>query len=885
MKTSKDIRQQFIDFFVQRGHQDVPSAPVVPRDDPTLMFTNAGMNQFKPYFLGLATPENRRIVDTQKCIRVSGKHNDIEEVGYDTYHHTFFEMLGNWSVGDYYKKEAIAWAWELLTKVWGLPKERLYATIFGGSETVPADDEAKRLWTEMTDIDPSHVKPFGKKENFWMMGDTGPCGPCSEIHIDLTPDGSGGPLVNEGHPLVMELWNLVFIQFNAEEDGSLRELPARHVDTGMGFERACAVIQCTDNCRDFTRPISNYDTDVFTPLLAEMSRLSGQTYTKGQSMDKVSIAMRVCADHVRMISFSVADGATPGNEGRGYVIRRLLRRAARHGRDLGFKEPFLWKLVGVLAETMGHQFPEIVRERQKIEEIIKHEETLFGVTLDRGMALFEEAAQGKTEIPGEIAFRLYDTFGFPLDLTQVMARERGITVDEAGFNQHMTQAKEKARAARKQIVVSAEAETLDLPQTPFLGYETLVTDTLVKAVLGKGNELDVVLEETPFYAEMGGQVGDTGKLGDFVVTDTQAREGIVLHHLKVDGDRPEVGQLVTALVDRARRLEIQRHHTATHLLHWALREVLGKEVRQQGSLVAAERLRFDFGHREPVKPADLKVIEGLINDRILENEGVSWFEVPMGEKPESVIAFFGDTYGARVRVLKIGGEGSGRLPEPVYDGFSMELCGGTHLRHTGEMGPFRIVSETGVAAGVRRIEAVVGNSALASIQRDLNLLTHVSDRLAVPPAEMEKRVESLLETLKKLEKELATERHRAANAGVNELIGQAKTVGDVPVIAANLGARDNEYLLATADALRDGGFKGVAVLAGTGNGKVSLVAMVDKDLTKQGYHAGKLIGEVAKKAGGGGGGRPDLAQAGGKDPAKVGEALDAVPTLVGAQKK
>ncbi|HEY4001764.1 MAG TPA: alanine--tRNA ligase [Candidatus Xenobia bacterium] len=887
---SRDIRQSFMDFFTQRGHHQVPSAPVVPHDDPTLLFTNAGMNQFKPYFLGQATPEHRRVVDTQKCIRVSGKHNDVEEVGYDTYHHTFFEMLGNWSFGDYYKREAIAWGWELLTKVWGLPKERLYATVYGGDEKVGADVEAERLWAEVTDIDPSHIKRFGRKDNFWMMGDTGPCGPCSEIHIDLTPDASGGALVNQGSPLVMELWNLVFIQYNAEPDGSLRELPSKHVDTGMGFERACAVVECTDRGRDFTRPISNYDTEVFQPIIRRLAEMSNQRYAPGMSEDKPSIAMRVVADHLRMVSFSLADGVVPSNEGRGYVVRRLVRRAARHGRDLGFKEPFMWQLVEILASTMGDVFPEIVREQTKIANLVKAEETSFLTTLERGIGLFEEAAgrlrQGE-EFPGETAFRLYDTYGFPIDLTQVMARERGMQVDVPGFERHMEEQRKRAREARVQVVVSAAAENMDLPPTFFTGYEELDTPTHVRAVLEQGKELQIVLEKTPFYAEMGGQIGDTGVLeadhGSISIQDTQAKEGVVLHRAAIDhGRRPEVGEQVVAHVNHLRRWNIQRHHTATHLLHWALREVLGTDVRQQGSVVEPDRLRFDFTHNEQVKAEQLRAIERLIQERILENEGVSWFEIPKGQKPENVISFFGDKYGGRVRVLKIGGQGSGLVDAPIYDGYSMELCGGTHVRHTGDMGLFRFTSESAIAAGVRRVEAVVGNAAMASIQRDLDVLHGLSSRLAAPTADLEKRIEGLLDNVKRLEKELGTERAGGAVGQARQLVSSARTVGDIQLIVANVGQRDADYLRLVADALK-GQFTGIAVLAGTGDGKVSLLAWVDKALVSKGFHAGKLIGELARQVGGGGGGRPDLAQAGGKDVSALPAALASVDGLLMAQ--
>jgi len=881
-----EIRQSYLDFFAKYDHLIVDSASVVPHDDPTLMFTNAGMNQFKPYFLGQATPERRRIADTQKCIRVSGKHNDLEETGVDTYHHTFFEMLGNWSFGDYYKKEAIEWAWELLTKVWGLPKERLYATVFGGDEEkgLPADEEAEKLWASVTNIDPSHILRFGAKDNFWMMGETGPCGPCSEIHIDLTPDMSGGPLVNQGSPLAMEIWNLVFIQFNAESDGSLRELPAKHVDTGMGFERVCAVVECTDGGKDFTRPISNYDTEVFRPLLDEIRSLSGRTYTPGQSSDIDSIAMRVIADHIRMVSFAIADGALPGADGRGFVVRRLLRRAARYGRKLGLTEPFMWKLVSVLETSMGKVFPELTRERAKLEKVIRQEEERFNETLDRGIGHFEEVvttlSSGAT-FPGEAAFKLHDTYGFPLDLTQLMARERGFEVDEDGFKTHMDSQKERARAAQVKHVVHAAAEELELHPTPFVGFDELEAETSVEHVLPAEKYSDVVLARTPFYGEMGGQVGDTGWLhldeGEPVkVISTARKEGVFYH--RVEGTVP-AGAEVRAEVDRDRRLAIERHHTATHILHWALREVLGKDVRQQGSLVAPDRLRFDFTHGEGVQPAQLRTIERMINEHVFYNDGVSWFEIPYKDKPESVVAFFGDKYGELVRVVKIGGS-----PGITFDGYSMELCGGTHTRRTGELGPFRFLSEGAIAAGIRRVEAVCGQPALDSIAADLEVIERLSRKLGVPSAQLEARLESMLEGQKALERQLDQARRAEAVLEAGRLLEVQTKVGEVPVLASNVGAHGGDFLRLVADALRPK-FQGVAVLAGTDGEKVALLAMVDKGLVKQGYHAGNLIRELAKKVGGGGGGRPDLAEAGGKNPAALGAALQEVPQLVKAQGK
>ena len=890
---SAEIRQSFFDFFANKEHKIVPSAPVVPHDDPTLIFTNAGMNQFKPYFLGLAQPPSRRIADTQKCIRVSGKHNDLEETGHDTYHHTFFEMLGNWSIGDYYKKEAITWAWELLTEVWKLPKERLYATVFEGDDQVPADVEAENLWKECTDIDHEHILRCDRKDNFWMMGDTGPCGPCTEIHIDLTADGNGKELVNNDSPLAVELWNLVFIQFNAEADGSLRPLPATHVDTGMGFERVCAVIECTKGGTVFDGQVSNYDTGVFQPIIKELQKLSGSNYTRGQSQDEESIALRVCADHIRMISFAIADGALPSSDGRGYVVRRLLRRAARYGRRLGLLEPFLFKLVHVLVETMGEAFPEIKEQQSKIETIIKAEETSFNQTLDRGLTLFEAEAEklkkeGTKVFPGGEAFKLYDTFGFPLDLTQSMARENGMEVDEPEFQRQMEAQRSRARAAQSKVVVSAEESELDLPVTPFSGFQQTAEVSEVAAIVENEKHLAVVLSGTPFYAEKGGQMGDTGLLvvedRSFNVVDTKQQEGVIFHMI----EKPEqLGDLakgagVRALVDVERRLQIERHHTATHLLHYALREVLGPDVRQQGSLVAPDRLRFDFTHFQAVSSSELTMIERIANERILENAGVSHFEIPYADKPDSILAFFGDKYGEKVRVVKIGGEGSGLLSEPSFDGYSMELCGGTHTRATGELGYLSVTSEGAIAAGVRRLEAVCGVPFSARYNDEQELFAKLTGHLNCSKAELEKKIVTMLEHQKELEKQLKTAKQSQAAGQAGKLLDGQRLVGEIPVITETLAEGTPEELRLLIDGIRDK-FQGVAVLASANQNKVALLVYTSPEWVKKGVHSGKLIKELAKTVGGGGGGRPDMAQAGGKDPSKLPAAMEQVETLLASR--
>lgn len=724
-----------------------------------------------------------------------------------------------------------------------------------------------------------------------MMGDTGPCGPCSEIHIDLTPDASGGPLVNGGSPLVIELWNLVFIQFNAEADGSLRELPAKHVDTGMGFERACAVLECTKGGKVFDGQISNYDTEVFQPIIRKLCQLSGAKYTPGQSSDEQSIALRVCADHIRMTAFSIADGAIPSSDGRGYVVRRLLRRAARYGRRLGLDEPFLYKLVPVLVEEMKAVFPELAEQQTKVETIIKAEETSFNQTLDRGLTLFESEAKGlqeskKSVFPGDAAFKLYDTYGFPLDLTQAMARELSMEVDEPEFERLMDEQRARARAAQVKVVVSAEDSELELPPTPFHGFERSEEAAKVEAVIKNDGHLAVVLSNTPFYAEKGGQMGDTGVIRvagkDYEVKDTRQQEGVIFHILDAAAQELAPGQEAEAVIDHQRRLQIERHHTATHLLHYALRDVLGTDVRQQGSLVAPDRLRFDFTHFQAVSPAELQTIERIVNERILENAGVSYFEIPYSQKPDSVLAFFGDKYGEDVRVVKIGGEGSGRLAAPAFDGYSMELCGGTHTRATGELGYLTITSESAIAAGVRRLEAVSGKPFMEKYRDEQDLFNRLTDVLSCSRAELEKKAAAILEQQKVLEKKLRALQQAEASSLATELLGSQRTVADVPVIVKAVDDSGPEQLRLLVDGLKES-FQGVAVLGGSKDGKVSLLVYASPTMVSRGMHAGKLIKELAQKVGGGGGGRPDLAQAGGKDPSQLGAALASVDSLVQAQ--
>ncbi|MFA6233795.1 MAG: alanine--tRNA ligase [Bacteroidota bacterium] len=849
--TSADIRQSFLDFFREKQHRIVDSAPVVPHDDPTLLFTNAGMNQFKDVFLGAGTREYSRAADTQKCIRVSGKHNDLEEVGRDTYHHTFFEMLGNWSFGDYYKREAISWAWELLTGVWKLPKDRLHATVYQD------DDEALALWTEVTDIDPSHVHRFGAKDNFWEMGDTGPCGPCSEIHIDMTENGDGAALVNVGVPEVMEIWNLVFIQYNRDENGVLHDLPKKHIDTGMGFERICAVMQGKR---------SNYDTDVFMPVIDRIAEVTRQPYEGEQRQ----IAMRVIADHVRMLTFSIADGAIPGPDGRGYVLRRILRRAARFGRNLGMHEPFLWSVVGTLCETMGQVFPEILENRHVVEKVIRAEEESFNATLDRGLEIFEDiVARTKTAgsdvIDGADVFRLYDTFGFPLDLTNLLAGEHGLRIDEDRFDALLAEQKERSRAVTKKNVIfpaAGGASNIQLELLPgadvtssFSGYDDTESDATVTGLYESDGQLFILLDRTPFYAESGGQVSDQGQLiRDGVTAPVLAllkADGGVIHVVKADGAFvPKLGDTIQARVDPRTRRDTMRNHTATHLLHAALRAVLGTHVQQAGSLVDPDRLRFDFSHYEKVSDEQLEAIETLVNEKILEGIPVQQHRsVPFEDaKTMGAHMFFGDKYGDYVNVLQV-------------DDFSMEFCGGTHVHNTAEIGLMKITSEGSVASGTRRIEAVTGRG-----------VAHYIDKLHHHLIERRRHEAVLHEEIKRLEKELSKVSLEQGASEIDSIIESAEAWNGSRIAVARMQTDDAEQLKAFGDVLREKIKSGVGLLAGVVDGKVLLVCVVTDDLVAKGVKAGTIVGIIAKRLGGGGGGRPHMATAGAKDT----EALDSV---------
>ena len=831
--TSRQIRQTFLDFFAARGHRIVPSAPVVPHGDPTLLFTNAGMNQFKDVFLGTGKRDYSRAADTQKCIRVSGKHNDLEEVGYDTYHHTLFEMLGNWSFGDYFKEEAIGWSWELLTDVLKLPKDRIHATVFR------TDDESMEIWKKY--LPESHIHRFDEKDNFWEMGDTGPCGPCTEIHFDRTPDLSGGPLVNSGVPEVIEIWNNVFIQYNRTADGTLEDLPSRHVDTGMGFERLCAVMQQKD---------SNYNTDVFQPIIAFTEQLSGRTYrTELDHPD--GVAMRVIADHIRTLSFAIADGAHPGNEGRGYVLRRILRRAARYARNLGLTEPVLWKHVAVLCETMGDVFPELNDRRSVIERIIKAEEESFLATLDRGLLRFDAVDATSGIVSGADAFELYDTFGFPLDLTQLIARERGLTVDEDGYLACLAEQRARSRAARKSHAIEATKVSIDAVSR-FMGYNATETSSAVLHVEGNA----IVLAETPFYVEMGGQVSDTGQIVvggiPFRVEDVRKHGDAIIHICETDVDA-SIGDIALAQVDAPRRKDIEREHSVTHLLHESLRRVLGSHVQQAGSLVAPNHLRFDFAHFERIHPDELQAIEDMVNEKIFESIDVHIEEMSI-EKARTVPGakmFFGDKYGDSVRVVFID------------DKFSVEFCGGTHVRNTSEIGLFKIMVESSVASGVRRIEAIAGRSIPAWLKELESKREGVNDDML-----------RQADRIKQLEKELASLKTDELKTLIPSIVEKAVTVNGIRIATARVSVSDAEQMKDLGDELRSAlKSSGIGLLGAVIDDKVQLVCVVTDDLTKT-YSAGKLIGVVAKELGGGGGGKAHMATAGGKDISKLDNVLE-----------
>ena len=858
MKTSQQIRQEFISFFEERQHRFVRSSPVVPNDDPTLLFANAGMNQFKDVFLGSGTRDYNRAANSQKCIRASGKHNDLEDVGRDNYHHTFFEMLGNWSFGDYFKEEGIRWAWELLTEVWGLDKTRLHATVFGGDEQdgLPPDEEAAELWRRCTDINPDHIHFFGKKENFWEMGDTGPCGPCSEIHIDMTEDRSGAPLVNADDARVIEIWNLVFIQFNRGNDSKLSPLPAKGVDTGMGLERVCRVLQGVD---------SNYSTDLFTPLLKAISEITGTQDAEGE----IGVAYRVIADHLRSLSFAIADGAIPSNEGRGYVLRRMLRRATRFGRVLGMETPFIHKLVPTLAGVMGDAFPEIRQQQAHISRVIESEEASFGNTLDRGLEIFEQmvaqpATISQKKLSGEDAFKLYDTYGFPVDLTRLICEERQLELDEAGFEVCMEAQRTKARESARFQTAQIEWQELEGgPHSRFIGYNSYNAETWIRRFAqNESGQWLFTLDTTPFYAESGGQVADQGTIRQgqrtWSVVDVR-KEGDLIIHVCEGSEQPKP-EPVIARIDVDKRKATTRNHTGTHMLHAALKQIIGQHVNQAGSIVHPDYLRFDFTHSERLSSDQVEEIERLVNRKIRENIDLNVFETGYRQAVDSgVTALFGEKYGDTVRVVQL-------------DDFSSELCGGCHTSATGEIGSFRIVSEGAIASGVRRIVAVTGERAEEVSRDESKAVQELKHLLNVQTQSIGAQVANLMEEKRKLEKELQLLKKQSAAGSAQDLISNARPVAGVPLLAMKVEATSMDELRSLGDSLRKE-LEGIALLGADLDGKTTLLCVVADSILNRGAKAAEIVNRVAALADGRGGGKPHLAQAGIKSPEKLPHAL------------
>ena len=872
---SNKIRQAFLDFFESKGHAIVPSAPMVVKGDPTLMFTNAGMNQFKDIFLGNAPRKYPRAADTQKCLRVSGKHNDLEEVGHDTYHHTMFEMLGNWSYGDYFKKEAIEWAWELLHGVYGLPAERMYATVFEGSEEdgVPFDQEAYDYWLRYLPAD--HIIRGNKHDNFWEMGETGPCGPCSEIHFDLRDEAEiaakpGREMVNASHPQVIEIWNLVFMQFNRKANGSLEELPARNVDTGMGFERLCMILQGKK---------SNYDTDVFQPTIGRIAEMSGKKYGEDQKAD---VAMRVIADHLRAIAFSIADGQLPSNVKAGYVIRRILRRAVRYGYTyLGFTEPTLCRLVPGLVGQMGGQFPELKAQQGLIEKVIEEEESSFLRTLATGINLLDGVisrtkGEGKELISGKDAFELYDTFGFPIDLTELIAREQGVGVDLAAFEKELQAQKERSRNAAA-VDTDDWVELFPIRESIFTGYDTLTEKVRIaryRRVTSKGKtSYQLVFDRTPFYGNSGGQVGDIGRINgkDFAieVTDTKKKiDGIVVHCCKMIDGTVKTGDIASFEVDEKNRDKIRANHSVTHLLHRALRDILGDHVTQKGSYVCAGRARFDISHPKQITNEELRKAEDIVNAAVRKNyKTVTRIMTPDEAIKLGAMALFGEKYGETVRVVSM---------ENDDEVFSRELCGGTHVRSTGDIGYFNIVSESAVAAGIRRVEFVTGHAAEKYAQDIEDKLHDISKILKTNTNDLEARINLLLEDKKRLETEILNLKKQFVSHKTADNQDKIETVNGIKFVAKQIDNVQAKELKAFVDEIKEQIKSGVIALFSCNEGKVSAVIGVTDDLTGK-YSAVGLIKTVAPFIGAnGGGGRPDMAQTGGAETSRINEAIEAL---------
>ena len=915
--TSAEIRQSFLDFFAQQQHTIVPSSSLLP-DSPGLLFTNAGMNQFVPIFLGDKKPDvskwagvrpaaDNRAADTQKCIRAGGKHNDLEDVGWDTYHHTMFEMLGNWSFGDYFKKESLTWGWTLLTKVWGIPAKRLFATVYSPNKAKndPSDfdQEAYDIWAGLfraAGLDPAvHIVNGNRKDNFWQMGDTGPCGPCSEIHFNLNEsdeEQAGRALVNSSSSRCIEIWNHVFIQFNGNADGTFSPLAAKHVDTGMGFERVAGINATTKGFKDFSAEPSNYNSDVFTALFDVITALSGKTYTRTVptkregllEQEKTDIAFRVLADHARCVSCAIADGILPGNDGRNYVIRRILRRGILYGRkDLGLSVGFFEKLVTAVVASLGAVFPELKSQQNLIERVVRNEEESFGRTLERGLQVFEDqvvlidsvgsqanrlepAALASPSLVGaSVAFKLYDTYGFPLDMTQLLASERGLTVDVAGFEAEMEKQRALGRAAqKKEIIVAATegSETVEHQPTKFVGYTELETEAKLLEVVRADKDTFLVFDQTPFYAEMGGQIGDTGTITlagqSLQIADTvKDKSGRYLHKLASEC-RSELARdsVATLAVDRERRRSISRHHSAEHLVHWALRSTLGTHVRQAGTHKTADRMRFDFSHFEAVTPAQLREIEASVNERILDNALVDTYETDFDKKPEGTLAFFSEKYGKTVRVVDIGG-------------YSRELCGGTHVSTTGEIGLIKIVAEMAIAAGTRRLEVVAGQAALDFVATREAALAAVSSALSAGPADVAKKLDALLAQKAELEKKLKAFEQKASAGLADELAAKAIEKDGLKFVSAVVAVDAPDALRALGAQVLAKLGEGVVQLGAAIGDKASVVALCSPAAIKSGKQAGKLVGELCAKLGGKGGGKPDFAMGGGKDTAKLAEVL------------
>jgi alanyl-tRNA synthetase len=867
MMTAQEIRDQFLAFFESKQHKIVASAPIVNKDDPTLMFTNAGMNQFKDFFLGNQTPDVRRIADTQKCLRVSGKHNDLEEVGLDGTHHTMFEMLGNWSIGDYFKEEAIGWSWELLTEVYKLPKERIYATVFGGDKAdgLPADEEAKEIWKKYLPED--HILFFDRKDNFWEMGDTGPCGPCSEIHIDMRSDEerqklAGADLVNMDDPMVVEIWNNVFIQFNRKADRSLEALPEKHVDTGMGFERLCMILQ---------GKTATYDTDLFTPFIKHIEKVSGKTYSYSYDpQNKVDIAMRVVSDHIRAVAFAIADGQLPSNTGAGYVIRRILRRAVRYYYSfLDLKSPFLHTLIPMLSDEFGKVFPELAAQKDQVAKVIEGEEIAFLNTLANGLGRFDNMEVTNNEIKGEDAFELYDTFGFPIDLTRLIATEKGYTIDEVGFEKALAAQKARSRADAQKEVGDWQVVNED-EEVEFIGYDTLeLTDAKVLKYrivnVKKKDQYQLVLNRTPFYGESGGQVGDKGTLwiGEEKVRvfDTKKENELTVHI--VDRLPTDMSAEVKGFVDASTRRATENNHTATHLMHAALHRILGEHALQKGQNVDHKRLRFDFSHFQPVTEEELSEIEEIVNQKVRENiELEEDRAVPIQDAKDSgATMLFGEKYGDFVRMITFD------------DSFSRELCGGTHVDATGNIGLFKIVSETGVAAGIRRIEAVTADTAADYIKTQLDELDKIRGLFKNAP-HTAKQVEALQEENKQLKKELEKMRNAQAGALKDQLKAKVEKINEVHYLGANIDLDDANAIKTLAFQLEKELDNAVIILGAEVKGKALLTIMISKEIAGQDkLHAGTMIRQLAKHIQGGGGGQPFYATAGGKNPAGLEAAI------------